>query len=130
MTAREYVDCAISMDADLQDDIEVVDGFLDKFRKAATWSTACAVSGRPTPFLNGLRPGALQIHEGSGGGHGRRSRGLPSHEPAGAGSLSPGHREGQSFLRGIVPLIGYCSDYVYYDRHERFAGESKYPLKR
>ena len=34
------------------------------------------------------------------------------------------------FLRGIVPLIGYRSDYVYYDRHERFAGESKYPLKK
>ena len=29
-----------------------------------------------------------------------------------------------------VPLIGYRSDYVYYDRHERFAGESKYPLKK
>ena len=34
------------------------------------------------------------------------------------------------FLRGIVPLIGYRSDYVYYDRKERFAGESKYPLKK
>ena len=34
------------------------------------------------------------------------------------------------FLRGIVPLIGYRSDYVYYDRKERLAGESKYPLKR
>ena len=34
------------------------------------------------------------------------------------------------FLRGIVPLIGYRSDYVYYDRHERFAGESKYPLSK
>ena len=29
-----------------------------------------------------------------------------------------------------MPLIGYRSDYVYYDRHERFAGESKYPLKK
>ena len=34
------------------------------------------------------------------------------------------------FLRGIVPLIGYKSDNVYYDRNERFAGESKYPLKK
>ena len=31
---------------------------------------------------------------------------------------------------GIVPLIGYRSDYVYYDRAERFGGESKYPLKK
>lgn len=34
------------------------------------------------------------------------------------------------FLRGIVPLIGYKSDVVTYERHERFAGESKYPLKK
>ena len=34
------------------------------------------------------------------------------------------------FLRGIVPLIGYRCDYVYYERNERFAGESKYPLKK
>ena len=37
------------------------------------------------------------------------------------------YREVNLFLRGIVPLIGYRSDYVYYDRHERFAGESKIP---
>ena len=37
-------------------------------------------------------------------------------------------REVNLFLRGIVPLIGYKSDIVTYERHERFAGESKYPL--
>lgn len=40
------------------------------------------------------------------------------------------YKEVNLFLRGMVPLIGYKSDYVYYDRHERFAGESKYPLKK
>ena len=39
-------------------------------------------------------------------------------------------REVNLFLRGIVPLIGYKSDIVTYERHERFAGESKYPLKK
>lgn len=34
------------------------------------------------------------------------------------------------FLRGMVPLVGYPSDKVYYARKERFAGESKYPLKK
>ena len=38
-------------------------------------------------------------------------------------------RERNLFLRGIVPLIGYNTTCVYYDRHERFAGESKYPLE-
>ena len=40
------------------------------------------------------------------------------------------YKEVNLFLRGIVPLIGYPSDNVYYERHERFAGESKYPLKK
>ena len=39
-------------------------------------------------------------------------------------------KEVNLFLRGIVPLIGYKSDIVTYERHERFAGESKYPLKK
>ncbi len=38
------------------------------------------------------------------------------------------YREKNLFLRGIVPIIGYRSDCVFYDRNERFAGESKYPL--
>lgn len=40
------------------------------------------------------------------------------------------YRERNLFLRGIIPLIGYNSDCVYYDRSERMAGESKYPLSR
>lgn len=39
-------------------------------------------------------------------------------------------REKNLFLRGLVPLVGYKTDCVYYDRSERFAGESKYPLKK
>lgn len=39
-------------------------------------------------------------------------------------------KEVNLFLRGLVPLVGYPSDVVYYERHERFAGESKYPLKK
>ena len=40
------------------------------------------------------------------------------------------YKEVNLFLRGIVPLIGYPADNVYYERQERFAGESKYPLKK
>ncbi|KIU04949.1 hypothetical protein BCD72_003828 [Clostridium butyricum] len=39
-------------------------------------------------------------------------------------------KEVNLFLRGMVPLIGYKSSIVEYERHERFAGESKYPLKK
>jgi len=41
-----------------------------------------------------------------------------------------GFKEVNLFLRGMVPLIGFQSCSVYYERHERFAGESKYPLKK
>jgi hypothetical protein len=40
------------------------------------------------------------------------------------------YKEVNLFLRGIIPLIGFKSDIVYYERNERFAGESKYPLKK
>ena len=40
------------------------------------------------------------------------------------------YKEVNLFLRGIVPMIGFKTDVVYYERHERFAGESKYPLKK
>ncbi len=40
------------------------------------------------------------------------------------------YKERNLFLRGLVPLIGYPSDVVYYDRKERLAGESKYPLRK
>ena len=39
-------------------------------------------------------------------------------------------KEVNLFLRGIVPMIGYKNSIVYYERNERFAGESKYPLKK
>ena len=39
-------------------------------------------------------------------------------------------KEVNLFLRGMVPMVGYKSDVVYYERKERFAGESKYPLKK
>lgn len=39
-------------------------------------------------------------------------------------------KEVNLFLRGIVPMIGYSSTSIYYARNERFAGESKYPLKK
>lgn len=40
------------------------------------------------------------------------------------------YQEVNLFLRGIVPMIGFQTDIVYYERHERLAGESKYPLKK
>ena len=40
------------------------------------------------------------------------------------------HREVNLYLRGMIPLLGFRSETVPYDRHDRFAGTSKYPLRR
>ena len=55
MTAKEHCDCAASMDADLQDDINVLDGFMENSPRAATWYTVFAASAPPTPPLSARR---------------------------------------------------------------------------
>ena len=130
MTAREYADCAISLDADLQDDIEVLDQFVDKFlggcdvvygvrnkRETDSFFKRTTAQGF-YKFMKLLGVDVVYNHA---------DYRLMSRRALDA--LSE-YRETNLFLRGIVPLIGYRSDCVYYDRHERFAGESKYPLKK
>ena len=130
MTAREYADCAVSLDADLQDDIEVLDQFVDKFldgcdvvygvrnkRETDSFFKRTTAQGF-YKFMKVLGVDVVYNHA---------DYRLMSRRALDA--LSE-YRETNLFLRGIVPLIGYRSDCVYYDRHERFAGESKYPLKK
>ena len=130
MTAKESCDCAVSLDADLQDDIEVLDQFVDKFtdgcdvvygvrnkRETDTFFKRATAQG----FYKFMRVLGVDIVYNHADYRLMSRRALDA--------LSE-YRETNLFLRGIVPLIGYRSDYVYYDRHERFAGESKYPLKK
>jgi polyisoprenyl-phosphate glycosyltransferase len=130
MTAKESCDCAISLDADLQDDIEVLDQFVDQFidgcdvvygvrnkRETDTFFKRFTAQGF-YKFMQVLGVDLVYNHA---------DYRLMSRRALDA--LSE-YRETNLFLRGIVPLIGYRSDYVYYDRHERFAGESKYPLRK
>nr|WP_319490095.1 glycosyltransferase family 2 protein [uncultured Caproiciproducens sp.] len=130
MTAKEYCDCAISLDADLQDDIEVLDQFADKFidgcdvvygvrnkRETDTFFKRTTAQGF-YKFMKVLGVDVVYNHADY------RLMSRRALEALGE------YKEVNLFLRGIVPLIGYRSDYVYYDRNERFAGESKYPLKK
>lgn len=130
MTAREHADCVISMDADLQDDIEVLDLFVEKYtngcdivygvRKQRKKDTAFKRSSAKM-FYKFMRLLGTEI--------------LPNHADyrlmsrRALDALSK-YDESNIFLRGMIPDIGYKSDIVYYDRHERFAGKSKYPLKK
>lgn len=130
MTAMPLCDCAISMDADLQDDINVIDRFVEKYmegcdvvygvrnkRETDTFFKRTTAEGF-YKFMKILGVDVVFNHADYRLMSRRALEGLSE------------YKEVNLFLRGIVPLIGFKSDYVYYDRSERFAGESKYPLKK
>ena len=130
MSAMPRCDAAISMDADLQDDIDALDQFVKKFQEGCdvvygvrnkrdtdTWFKRTTAEG----FYKVMKLLGVDIVFNHADYRLMSKRALEA--------LAE-YREVNLFLRGIVPLIGYRSDYVYYDRHERFAGESKYPLKK
>ena len=130
MTAREKADCVISLDADLQDDVEAIDAFLEKY--AAGCEVVYGVRSRrdaDTFFKRTSAQGFYRFMKLLGVdivyNHadyrlmGRRA----------LDALAQ-YRETNLFLRGIVPEIGFKSDVVLYERAERFAGESKYPLRK
>lgn len=130
MTAREYTDCAISLDADLQDDIEILDQFVKKYLEGC--DIVYGVRNKretDTAFKRITAQGFYKFMAVLGVDlvYNHADYRLMSRRALDA--LSE-YKEVNLFLRGLVPLIGYRSDYVYYDRHERFAGESKYPLKK
>lgn len=130
MTAKDVCDCAISLDADLQDDVDALDRFVDKFSEGC--DVVYGVRNKrdtDTVFKRASAQGFYRFMQLLGVDlvYNHADYRLMSRRALDA--LSE-YRETNLFLRGIVPLIGYRSDYVYYDRHERFAGESKYPLKK
>ncbi len=130
MTAKEKCDCAISLDADLQDDIEVLDQFVDKYKEGCEVVYGVRSSReKDTAFKRGTAQFYYKFMKALGvdivyNHADYRLMGKRALE-----ALS-NYKEVNLFLRGIVPLIGFRSDYVYYERNERFAGESKYPLKK
>lgn len=130
MTAKGKCDCVISLDADLQDDIGVIDEFIKKYnegceivygvrssRKKDTFFKRSTAQGY-YKFMSMLGVDIVYNHA--------------DYRLLGSRALDAlsEYKEVNLFLRGIVPLIGYRCDYVYYERSERFAGESKYPLKK
>lgn len=130
MTAREKADMTISLDADLQDDVNVIDQMVEKYyegndvvygvrsaRKTDTFFKKFTAQG----FYKLMQAMGVDIVYNHADYRLMSRRALEG--------LSQ-FKEVNLFLRGIVPLIGYKSDVVTYERHERFAGESKYPLKK
>ncbi|MVB11720.1 putative glycosyltransferase YkoT [Caprobacter fermentans] len=130
MTAREFADCAVSLDADLQDDVDVLDEFVKKYLEGC--DVVYGVRNKRDTDTAFKRMTALGFYRfmavlGVDVVYNHADYRLMSRRALDA--LSE-YREVNLFLRGLVPLIGYRSAVVTYDRHERFAGESKYPLKK
>lgn len=130
MTAKEYADAAISLDADLQDDVGVIEQFIDKFTEGKDIVYGVrSTRATDTVFKRGTAHAFYKLMKAMGADT------LEDH--ADYRLMSRRALEGLAqfkevnlFLRGLVPMIGYETDIVYYERHERFAGESKYPLKK
>ena len=130
MTAKEYADMVISLDADLQDDIDVVDQFVEKYYEGCEIVYGVR-SARDTDtfFKKYTAEGFYKIINMMGG------EVIPNHADYRLMSRRAleeleNYKEVNLFLRGIVPMIGFKTDVVTYERHKRFAGESKYPLKK
>ncbi|NMD38834.1 MAG: glycosyltransferase family 2 protein [Christensenellaceae bacterium] len=130
MTAKDEADVVISMDADLQDDINSIDGFLEEHAKGADVVYGVRASRETDTAFK--RTTALMFYKlmnklGVDSVYNHADYRLMSKRALNA--LAE-YKEVNLFLRGMVPLIGYKSAKVTYDRSERFAGESKYPLKK
>ncbi|MBO7681987.1 MAG: glycosyltransferase family 2 protein [Clostridia bacterium] len=130
MTAKDPADAVVSMDADLQDDINAVDGMVDKFLEGCDVVYGVR-SARDTDtfFKRFTAEGFYKLMELMGAEVVFNHADYRLLSKRALEALSE-YKEVNLFLRGIVPMIGFQSDTVEYERGERFAGESKYPLKK
>ncbi|MDD5897481.1 MAG: glycosyltransferase family 2 protein [Clostridia bacterium] len=130
MTARNRCDISISMDADLQDDMDAMDRFIEKYNEGC--DVVYGVRNRRDTDTFFKRETALMFYRlmkslGVDITYNHADYRLMSNRALNALAQ---FGEVNLFLRGLAPLVGFQSDVVTYDRSERFAGESKYPFKK
>lgn len=130
ITAKEYADIVISMDADLQDDVNVIDKMIEKYKDGNDIVYGVRNSRKKDSFFKRFTAETFYKFMKILGvdciyNHAdyrlTTKRVLESLDD---------FKEVNLFLRGLFPLIGFNSDVVYYERKERFAGKTKYPLKK
>lgn len=130
MTAKDYADIVISMDADLQDDINAVDAMIEKYQQGADIVYGVRSSReKDTFFKRNTALGFYKFMELLGADTIYNHADYRLMSKRALEGLAEFH-EVNLFLRGLVPMVGFKSDTVTYERGERFAGESKYPLKK
>lgn len=130
ITLKDKADAVISIDADLQDDINAFDAMLDRFENGCDVVYGVRSKRETDTFFKKFtaecfykiinKMGAKVIFN-------HADFRLMSKKALEAFSL---YKETNIFLRGMIPLIGFKYDIVTYERSERLAGESKYPLKK
>lgn len=130
MTAKDRSDCTISMDADLQDDINAIDGMVDRYLEGCDIVYGVR-SARDTDtfFKRFTAEGFYKFMEVMGAEVVFNHADYRLMSKRALEALSE-FSEVNLFLRGMVPMIGYKTATVEYERGERFAGVSKYPLKK
>jgi polyisoprenyl-phosphate glycosyltransferase len=129
-TAVKQSDCIVSIDADLQDDVAVIEEFVKKYDEGFDIVYGVRKSrAKDTVFKRSTAQGfySLMNRMGLQMVYNHADYRLMSRRAVEA-LLT--FKETNLFLRGMVPLVGYKFTKVYYDRKERLAGESKYPLKK
>ena len=130
MTAKEYAHMVISLDADLQDDINVIDKFVEEYYKGNDIVYGVRSSRDKDTFFK--KHSALAFYKLMNKMGGQLIYNHADYRLMSKRALEAlsEYEEVNLFLRGIIPLIGYDYSIVEYERNERFAGESKYPLKK
>ena len=128
--ANAPFDAIVSIDADLQDDVQAIVEMTERFNEETDIVYGVRKERKTDTFFKKHTAQAFyKLMQTMGGDvvYNHADFRLMSKR---ALQALVAHPERNLFLRGIVRSLGYPSDYVYYDRHERFAGESKYPLSK
>ena len=129
-TAAKYADAIISMDVDLQDDIGAVDEMLEKFEAGCDVVYGVRKARKKDSFFKRFTAeGFYKIINKMGGDIVFNHADYRLMSKRAVNALGE-YKECNLFLRGLVPMIGFKSDIVLYERDKRVAGESKYPLKK
>jgi polyisoprenyl-phosphate glycosyltransferase len=127
----EYFDCFITIDADLQDDIRAIEKMLEQYELGARVVYGVRDDrSKDTWFKRASAEGFYKMMEWMGVRTVFNHADFRLMDQRVLREFSENFREVNLFLRGIVPLIGFKSEKVYYKRLEREAGETKYPLKK
>jgi glycosyltransferase involved in cell wall biosynthesis len=128
--ANAPFDAIVSIDADLQDDVQAIVEMTERFNEGTDIVYGVRKERKTDTFFKKHTAQAFyKLMKTMGGDvvYNHADFRLMSKR---ALQALVAHPERNLFLRGIVRSLGYPSDFVYYDRHERFAGESKYPLSK